>query len=641
MTFSTLCVLALAASASALRPSTVAPRRTLRQTRSRLYMSQDLKPWGYSELLKNLNDARVERVLVRPDASQLTAIDSDGDRHPVNLLYQDRETVASLVQKDVEVFVQPNQAGALDVIGPYIFPLFLFFGLPLLVSFLFRRSSGGMPGPMGGGGGGGGPLGGMMGNRNTYKVEERPDTRFTDVAGADEAKRELVEVVDFLKDPTKYTRLGAQLPRGCLLEGPPGTGKTLLARAVAGEADAKFLSISGSEFVEMFVGLGAARVRNLFQEARKNAPCVVFIDEIDAVGGRRGSGVSNGNDEREQTLNQILTEMDGFKSSDGVLVVAATNRKDTLDPALLRPGRFDRQVRVEVPDKEGRKKILRVHARGRPLAEDISLDSWATRAVGFSGAQLKNLMNEGSMLAARRNATAITDVDLRGAFEKIVVGLRKDEDRRDDLTKRVVAYHETGHTLTGVHSSHPNVSYVTIRPTTNGAGGFTLFEPMGDGAELPTLSSLKDRMMVMLGGRAAELIIFGEEGTTPGASQDLSQAQDLAKSIVQRWGLSDVGPVGGNDGPQSPAMADKVEEECLKLVEEAQEAAVALLEARRDELDNIAEALLKDETITGEEVMNICGIPVEPSEGSFLPPSMDKDAKDKQEDVAAKEPSSA
>ena len=609
-----LCILAaLGAPAVAFRAG---PRTARRAT---LAMKADNTPYSYTELLRKANNQEVERALISPDASQLTALDTDGDRHPVQLLENDKNTVRSLIESGVDVFVQPPQQSPLGFVGgllanPFTL-LFLFLVLPNIIRSVF----GGGPGMAGGPGGmmgGGGPMG-QLSNVGT-KVEEKPDARFGDVAGCEEAKRELTEVVDFLKSPSKYTRLGAQLPRGVLLEGPPGTGKTLIARSLAGEADAKFISVSGSEFVEMFVGVGASRVRNLFQEARKNAPCVVFIDEIDAVGGRRGSGVSNGNDEREQTLNQILTEMDGFKSSDGVLVVAATNRKDTLDPALLRPGRFDRQVNVDLPDKVGREAILKVHARGRPLDETISLNEWAGRTVGFSGAQLRNLLNEGSMLAARRNGSAIQDLDIRSAFEKVVVGIRKDTDTRDERTRSCVAYHEAGHAVTGMMlNTHPNVSYVTIRPTTSGAGGFTMFEasanPDSDGGdELPTKEALLDRMVVMLGGRAAEQIIYGKDGVTPGASQDLTQASDLARRLVSQWGLSEVGPLGqGQQDPysrsvRSSKMADKVEQTVLDLVAEANERAVVVLKENKRLLDAMAVKLLKGETLAGFQVKALC-----------------------------------
>merc|ERR1719169_329012 len=378
------------------------------------------------------------------------------------------------------------------------------------------------------------------------KVQMEPQTgvTFADVAGCDGSKLELTEIVDFLKDPAKYSALGAKIPKGVIMEGPPGTGKTLLARAVAGEAGVPFVSASGSEFVEMFVGVGAARVRDLFGEAKKNAPCIVFIDEIDAVGRQRaggGGGMGGGNDEREQTLNQILTEMDGFEGNSGVIVLAATNRADILDSALLRPGRFDRRVPVDLPDVKGRLSILKVHARGKPLADELDLGIVAKRTTGFSGASLANLMNEAAIIAARKNKTAISYAEVDYAIDRVTVGMQKTTGTSFPARQRLVAYHEAGHAVMGLLTpDYDMVTKVTIVPRTNGAGGFTLFTPSEERLESGMYSKryLEAQLCVALGGRVAEEIVFGEDEVTTGASNDLQQVRSIARRMVAQWGFA-------------------------------------------------------------------------------------------------------
>merc|ERR1719482_1120827 len=376
-----------------------------------------------------------------------------------------------------------------------------------------------------------------------------PDTgvTFSEVAGCDGAKLELAEVVDFLKKPEKYSDLGARIPKGAIMEGPPGTGKTLLARAVAGEAGVPFVSASGSEFVEMFVGVGASRVRDLFGQAKKNAPCIVFIDEIDAIGGQGGGMGGGGNDEREQTLNQILTEMDGFEGNSGVIVLAATNRADTLDPALIRPGRFDRRVPVDLPDVKGRLEILKVHVRGKPLAAELDLDIIAKRTTGFSGASLANLMNEAAIVAARNDKTEIGYEEIDYSIDRVTVGMQKTTGMKFPARQKLVAYHEAGHAVAGLLTpDYDMVTKVTIIPRTNGAGGFTLFTPSEERLESGMYSKryLEGQLVVALGGRVAEEIVFGEDEVTTGASNDLQQVRSIARRMVAQWGFANNG-LGG------------------------------------------------------------------------------------------------
>jgi cell division protease FtsH len=391
-----------------------------------------------------------------------------------------------------------------------------------------------------GGMGGGGP---MDFGKSKSKFQEVPETgvTFVDVAGVEGAKLELQEVVDFLKNPDKYTQLGAKIPKGCLLVGPPGTGKTLLAKAVAGEAGVPFFSCAASEFVELFVGVGASRVRDLFEKAKSKAPCIVFIDEIDAVGRQRGSGMGGGNDEREQTINQLLTEMDGFEGNTGVIVLAATNRPDVLDSALLRPGRFDRQVTVDRPDVAGRVRILKVHSRGKTISADVDFEKVARRTPGFTGADLANLMNEAAIIAARRELTEISKEEIADALERIVAGAAKEGAVMSEKKKRLVAYHEAGHAIVGaLMPEYDPVAKISIVPR-GAAGGLTFFAPSEERLEsgLYSRSYLENQMAVAMGGRVAELTIFGPEKVTTGASNDIMQATDLARKMVTEWGMSD------------------------------------------------------------------------------------------------------
>jgi cell division protease FtsH len=452
--------------------------------------------------------------------------------------------------------------------------------------------------------------------KSTARFERRPDTgiTFKDIAGIDEAKGEFEEIVSFLKQPEKYTIVGAKIPKGVLLVGPPGTGKTLLAKAIANEADVPFFSVAGSEFVEMFIGIGAARVRDLFKKASENAPCIVFIDEIDAVGRERGAGVGGGNDEREQTLNQLLTEMDGFKENKGVIVVGATNRVDILDAALLRPGRFDRQVTVNLPDRLGRVEILKVHSRNKPLSEDVSLVQLANRTPGFSGADLANLLNEAAILTTRYKKSKITKKEVNEAADRIIGGIAGTP-LEDTKNKRLIAYHEVGHAVTGsVLKSHDEVEKITVTPR-GGAKGLTWFTPNED-QTLLSRSALLARIIATLGGRAAEQVIFGEPEITTGASSDLQQVTNLARQMVTRFGMSNIGPMaledentgqvflGGNLTPGSEYaenIADRIDDEVVKIINYCEQKAIQIVSDNRVIIDLIVEKLLDVETMDGEE----------------------------------------
>ena len=472
----------------------------------------------YSDFVNAVEKDEIEKVSFSYDGKKLIAVDTDGVRVKLDSIPNDPELLTILTKHKVDVTVMPNQTnqggGGFGQLGSLIFPALLFGSL----LFLSRRGGGqGGGGGMGGGGmpGGGNP---MEMTKSKGKLEVNPDTgvTFDQVAGCDSAKFELEEVVDFLKNPDKYTKVGAKIPRGVILEGPPGTGKTLIARAVAGEAGVPFIATSGSEFVEMFVGVGAARVRDLFDKAKENSPCIIFIDEIDAVGRQRGSGMAGGNDEREQTLNQMLVEMDGFVGNPGVIVMAATNRIDILDDALLRPGRFDRRVLVDLPNNTGRVAILKVHARGKPLAPDVDIEGIARRTPGFSGAQLKNLLNEAAIFAARkqRAVPSIEWEDVDAAVDRLLVGLEKKGARVNEDMRNIVAFHESGHAIVGaLMPDYDTVQKVTIVPRTNGAGGLTFFSPSEERLECGLYSKvyMESQLAVALGGRLAEEIIYGED----------------------------------------------------------------------------------------------------------------------------------
>jgi cell division protease FtsH len=450
---------------------------------------------------------------------------------------------------------------------------------------------------------------------------DKPTITFADVAGQEEAKQDLTEVVEFLKFPDKFAALGARIPRGVLMVGPPGTGKTLLSRAVAGEAGVPFFSISGSEFVEMFVGVGASRVRDLFDQAKRNAPCIVFIDEIDAVGRQRGAGLGGSHDEREQTLNQILVEMDGFDTNTNVIIIAATNRPDVLDPALIRPGRFDRQVVLDAPDVRGRVEVLKVHVKGKPLAEDVNMEVIARQTPGFSGADLMNVVNEAAILAARRSKKKISNSELQDAVERVAIGGPERRSRvMTDRQKLVVAYHEAGHAIAGAAMPKAHtVQKVTIIPRGR-AGGYTLFLPDEDSLNLRTVAQFKTDLVVSLGGRIAEEITFGSSEVTTGASGDLVSVSRTARAMVTRYGMSEVlGPIVFGEKEEmiflgreiseqrnySDEIAHLIDQEVHRLVSEAYDRAREILTTNRDVLDDMANALLEIETLEGAQLKEL------------------------------------
>ena len=446
--------------------------------------------------------------------------------------------------------------------------------------------------------------------KSPARFDQKPDTgiSFDDIAGIDEAKAEFEEIVSFLKEPERYTLVGAKIPKGVLLIGPPGTGKTLLAKAIANEANVPFYSVAGSEFVEMFIGIGAARIRDLFKKASENTPCIVFIDEIDAVGRERGAGIGGGNDEREQTLNQLLTEMDGFKENKGVIVVGATNRVDILDAALLRPGRFDRQITVNLPDRLGRIGILKVHARNKPLAEDVSLVQLANRTPGFSGADLANLLNESAILATRYKKDVITKNEVNEAADRIIGGIAGTP-MEDTKNKKLVAYHEIGHAIVGsVLENHDEVEKITLIPR-GGAKGLTWFAPEED-QMLVSRSELLARIITTLGGRVAEQVVFGDPEVTTGASNDLQQVTNIARQMVTRYGMSNIGPIALEDdnneqmflgGEYNEAIADRIDTEVCKIINHCEQIATEIILDNRVVIDLAVEKLLDKETIDGEE----------------------------------------
>ena len=483
--------------------------------------------------------------------------------------------------------------------------------LPLIIMIFFFYM---MMGQAGQGGGGRGVM--SFGKTKAKPADAKKNkVRFSDVAGEEEEKQELVEVVEFLKNPKKFTRLGAKIPSGVLLEGPPGTGKTLLAKAVAGESGVPFFSISGSDFVEMFVGVGASRVRDLFEQAKKAAPAIIFIDEIDAVGRRRGAGMGGGHDEREQTLNQLLVEMDGFQGDEGVIVMAATNRSDVLDPALLRPGRFDRKILVGRPDVKGREAILRVHAKNKPLADDVDLKEIAKQTPGFVGADLANLLNEAALLAARRNKTKIDAADLDEAEDRVIAGPAKHDRVESKQERRTVAYHEAGHTIVGLVLNDARVVHkVTIVPRGR-AGGYAIMLPRED-QMLMSKKNAEEQIAGLMGGRAAEELIFKSQSS--GASNDFEQATQIARAMVTQYGMSDkIGPVelqssgqvftgqGYDQAPYSEKTAALVDEEVRRILREGHEQALHIIETHREQHKLIAEALLKYETLDEKQILSL------------------------------------
>ena len=562
-------------------------------------------PLGYSGLVEALEEGQVDRVTIDPrqNIAQVYLAGEDPEQPEEVQLFADAATNQDLVElaraNGVEIEVQQSADGG--AIAWLLSHALLAFLVIVGLLMILRRSANASGQAMNFGR-----------SRARFQMEAKTGIMFDDVAGIEEAKEELQEIITFLKEPEKFTAVGAKIPKGVLLVGPPGTGKTLLAKAIAGEAGVPFFSISGSEFVEMFVGVGASRVRDLFRKAKENAPCLIFIDEIDAVGRQRGAGIGGGNDEREQTLNQLLTEMDGFEGNTGIIIIAATNRPDVLDMALLRPGRFDRRVIVDFPDVKGRLGILEVHARNKKLAPEVSLEAIARRTPGFSGADLSNLLNEAAILTARRRKEAITPFEVNDAIDRVVAGMERTP-LTDGKSKRLIAYHEVGHAILGTLLDHHNpVDKVTLIPRGQ-AQGLTWFLP-GDDQDLLTRAQILARITAALGGRAAEQVIFGDAEVTTGAMNDLQMVTRLARQMVTRFGMSDLGPMSletennevflGRDwmnrSDYSEEIAARIDAQVRSIVEHCYEDACRIMEENRTLVDSLVDRLIEQETIDGD-----------------------------------------
>ncbi|AVH70952.1 ATP-dependent zinc metalloprotease FtsH [Nostoc sp. 'Lobaria pulmonaria (5183) cyanobiont'] len=558
---------------------------------------------NYGDLIKKVKAGEVEKVEL-DETEQLAKVYLKGQKdntppQQVRLLAQNTELVNILKDKNVD-FGEVSSANSRAAVGLLINLMWI---LPLgaLMLLFLRRSTNASSQAMNFGK-----------SKARFQMEAKTGVKFEDVAGVEEAKEELEEVVTFLKQPERFTAVGARIPKGVLLIGPPGTGKTLLAKAIAGEAGVPFFSISGSEFVEMFVGVGASRVRDLFKKAKDNAPCLIFIDEIDAVGRQRGAGIGGGNDEREQTLNQLLTEMDGFEGNTGIIIIAATNRPDVLDTALLRPGRFDRQVMVDPPDLKGRLEILKVHARNKKIDPSVSLEAIARRTPGFTGADLANLLNEAAILTARRRKEAVTLLEIDAAVDRVVAGMEGTA-LVDSKSKRLIAYHEVGHALVGTFlKGHDPVQKVTLIPRGQ-ALGLTWFTP-NEEQGLISRSQLKARITATLGGRAAEEIVFGKPEVTTGAGNDLQQVTGMARQMVTRFGMSELGPLSlenqsgevflgrdwMNKSDYSEEIAAKIDSQVREIVNNSYIRAKELLQLNRIVLERLVDLLIEQETIEGD-----------------------------------------
>jgi cell division protease FtsH len=586
----------------------------------------------YGRFLEYLEAGKIQKVDLF-DGGRTAIVETNADleipglgdriqRARVDLPGSTPQFITQLRESKIDLDVHPirNNGAILGLIGNLIFPVFLITGL----FFLFRRSNNVPGGP--------GQAMNFGKSKAKFQMDAKTGVKFDDVAGIEEAKEELQEVVTFLKKPERFTAVGARIPKGVLLVGPPGTGKTLLAKAIAGEAGVPFFSISGSEFVEMFVGVGASRVRDLFKKAKENAPCIIFIDEIDAVGRQRGAGIGGGNDEREQTLNQLLTEMDGFEGNSGIIIVAATNRPDVLDSALLRPGRFDRQITVDTPDIKGRLAVLEVHARDKKLAPEISLEAIARRTPGFSGADLANLLNEAAILTARRRKEAITMLEVDDAVDRVVAGM-EGTPLVDGKSKRLIAYHEVGHAIVAtLIKDHDPLQKVTLVPRGQ-ARGLTWFMPAEDQG-LISRSQITARMAGALGGRAAEFVVFGDSEITTGASNDLQQVTGMARQMVTRFGMSDLGPLSlesqtgevflGRDwmsrSEYSEEIACRIDAQVRELIKHAYEEAIRIMRENRTVIDRLVDLLIEKETIDGEEFRQIVAeYAVVPEKEQYVP----------------------
>jgi cell division protease FtsH len=567
------------------------------------------KSLSYGQLLQKVDAGEVTRVEIDP-ATRVAKVKLVGQKESdapqeVVLLEQNSELIERLRNNKVEFDVEPtaDNSAALGLVANLFLLLLLLAGLMMIL----RRSSNSS-----------GQALNFGKSRARFQMEAKTGVIFNDVAGIEEAKEELQEVVTFLKQPERFTAVGAKIPKGVLLVGPPGTGKTLLAKAIAGEAGVPFFSISGSEFVEMFVGVGASRVRDLFKKAKENAPCLIFIDEIDAVGRQRGAGIGGGNDEREQTLNQLLTEMDGFEGNTGIIIIAATNRPDVLDSALLRPGRFDRQVMVDAPDLKGRQGILEVHARNKKIAPEVSLEAIARRTPGFTGADLANLLNEAAILTARRRKDAITMLEINDAVDRVVAGM-EGTPLVDSKSKRLIAYHEVGHAVIGtLLPQHDPVQKVTLIPRGQ-ARGLTWFTP-NEEQGLVSRAQLLARITAALGGRAAEEEVFGDAEVTTGAGGDLQTITSLARQMVTRFGMSDLGPLsletqggevflGGGfmsrSAEYSEEISARIDAQVHTIVEHCHDKARQIIRDNRVVIDQLVELLIEKETIDGDQLLEI------------------------------------
>jgi len=554
----------------------------------------------YSTFVSSVESGQVKDVTI--SGENISGVYTNGDTF-TTYAPNDPQLVERLTNKGVTVRAKPQEEAS-PLLNIFIswFPILLLIAVWI---FFMRQMQGG-----------GGKAMGFGKSKARLLTERQGRVTFEDVAGIEEAKQELQEVVEFLRDPQKFQRLGGKIPKGCLLVGPPGTGKTLLARAIAGEANVPFFTISGSDFVEMFVGVGASRVRDMFEQGKKNAPCIIFIDEIDAVGRHRGAGLGGGNDEREQTLNQLLVEMDGFEANEGVILIAATNRPDVLDPALLRPGRFDRQVVVPNPDVKGREQIIKVHMRKVPTAPDVDAKVLARGTPGFSGADLANLVNEAALLAARNNKRVVTMAEFEAAKDKVLMGAERRSMVMSEEERERTAYHEAGHALVGLFSpKHDPLHKVTIIPRGR-ALGVTMSLPERDQLGFTRLQ-LESRIAMAYGGRVAEELIFGQDEVSNGAAQDISMATKMARKMVTEWGMSDkLGPLQYSDNEEevflghavtqrknvSDATAHVIDEEIRRLVTEGEQRARHILDEHLDGLHTVAKALLEYETLSGEEV---------------------------------------
>ncbi len=572
---------------------------------------------SYSDFVAAVDAGTVSQVTL--DGEQIRFRSTDGQDY-VAIMPADASVTDMLITRDIPVKAVMQQESMLTAFILSVLPFLLLIGV--WVYFMNRMQGGGRGGAMGFGK-----------SRAKLLTEKHGRVTFDDVAGIDEAKEELEEIVEFLRNPQKFSRLGGKIPKGALLVGPPGTGKTLLARAIAGEAGVPFFTISGSDFVEMFVGVGASRVRDMFEQAKKNAPCIVFIDEIDAVGRSRGVGIGGGNDEREQTLNQLLVEMDGFEANEGVIIVAATNRKDVLDPALLRPGRFDRQIHVPNPDIKGREKILNVHARKVPLGPDVDLRIIARGTPGFSGADLANLVNEAALLAARVGRRSVTMDDFENAKDKVMMGAERRSMVLTPDQKEKTAYHEAGHAIVGLNLPKCDPVYkATIIPR-GGALGMVVSLPEMDRLNMHK-DQAKQQIAMTMAGKAAEVLKYGEERVSSGPTGDIMQASQLARAMVMRWGMSDaVGNIDyaeahegyqGNAGGFSVSAETKrlIESEVKNLIDEGYETARRILTEKADDFERLAKGLLEYETLTGDEIRKvIAGKPIDSDEPPAPPPS--------------------